>query len=103
MAACHLLHGHFEAGVELVCVLGVEALVAFKASGSVITRNSSRDILKWAFAARILCPFQTTAHAGVLRYAPSLNVIKMALKKLQRHRNYHLGQVVIDAIFKWSN
>ena len=65
-----VLHSDFVAGVELAHMLGIQAHIVFQASGSVITRNSSRDILKWAFATRILCPFQTTAHAGVLRYAP---------------------------------
>ena len=33
-------------------------------------KKLSRDILKWAFATRILRPFQTAAHASMLRYAP---------------------------------
>ena len=60
----------FAVEVELADILGVLIHIAFLTSGSVITSSSSRDILKWAFAMRILRPFQTAAHAGVLRYAP---------------------------------
>ncbi|MGL5756604.1 MAG: hypothetical protein ACRCYC_14835, partial [Paraclostridium sp.] len=54
--------------LKAVALVGISLLLA--TLGFQITKNSSRDILKWAFAARILCPFQTAAHASVLRYAP---------------------------------
>ena len=66
--------GHYSARraesllLKAVTLVGKTLLLA--TLGFQITTNSSRDILKWAFAARILRPFQTTAHAGVLRYAP---------------------------------
>ena len=42
----------------------------FSSRGVSANKKLNRDILKWAFAAQILRPFQTTAHAGMLRYAP---------------------------------
>ena len=54
--------------LKAVTLVGRNLLLA--TLGFQITKNSSRDILKWAFATRILCSFQTTSHASVLRYAP---------------------------------
>ncbi|MHC8470983.1 hypothetical protein [Plesiomonas shigelloides] len=60
----------FTLEVKVAHVQEVLSYIASQPSFSVITRRASKDILKWAFSARISRPFQTTAHAGVLRYAP---------------------------------
>jgi hypothetical protein len=52
--------------------------------------------LKWAFAARILRPFQTAAHASMLRYTP---VTKCYLKGEFNRLSWFKLQVVAKLVF----
>ena len=42
-----------------------EQYSCFNGHGVPANKKLNRDILKWAFATRIVRPFQTAAHAGV--------------------------------------
>ena len=52
--------------------------------------------MKWAFATRILRPFQTAAHASMLRYAP---VTKCYLKGEFNRLSWFKFQAVAKLIF----